>query len=519
MSNETRFGVGPSVNRRAFLITAGAAGAFAVTGRLAVAAEKPVAGGHLVVGLTGGASSDSLDPTLSASQVAGTIVKQLQDHLIYAASDGRGLEPMLAESWDHSKDLLTWTLKLRKGVTFHNGKSMTAKDVVYSLNRHRGPDTKSGGAAGMKIVSDIKSANDHEITITLSEPNIDFPYVLTDYHIVVQPEGLPGNSGIGTGAYALAESIFGTRYLTKKFKDYWRPDVGFVDSIETLVLNDGTARVSALLNGKVHLINTIDPKVVGLLKSSQSASIVPTQGRGHYSLAMRCDAAPYDNADLRMALKLAIDREDLVKRIMHGYGSIGNDTPINNTYPLARVLEQRKYDPEEAGRRYKKSGHSGPIELYVSDVAFPGAVDAATLYQQHAAKAGITINVIRSPGDGYWSDVWNKKPFCATYWDGRPTQDLALALAYKSDAPWNDTAWKRPAFDQLLAEARKTDDETTRTAKYKQASEMIRDDGGAIIPMFNQYLDGVSKRVKGYTPDVNNELMNGRYFEKVWLEG
>ncbi|RYB04312.1 hypothetical protein D3272_12685 [Lichenibacterium ramalinae] len=177
--------------------------------------------------------------------------------------------------------------------------------------------------------------------------------MLTDYHIVVQPEGMPPDSGIGTGAYALSESVLGTRYLTRKFKDYWRPDVGIVESVETLVINDGTVRVSALLTGKVHLINRIEPKVAAFLKGSASAAIVPTPGRGHFSLAMRSDATPFDNADLRMALKLAIDREDLVKRNMHDYGSVANDMPINETYPLATVLEQRKYDPAEVGRLYK----------------------------------------------------------------------------------------------------------------------------------------------------------------------
>lgn len=507
-------------NRRSFLKGVGAAGAgLLLTKKLGLAAdESPVRGGHLVVGLNGGASSDTLDPTLAAAAVPHNILKMLQDHLVYAAPDGRGLEAMLAESWEHSADFLTWNFKIRKGVVFHDGRSMTAKDVVFSLNRHRGPDTKSGSAAGMRIVSDIKVENDHEITITLTEPNIDFPYALTGYHIVIQPEGDPGNSGIGTGPYVLSEANHGTRYLTRKFQDYWRPDVGFVDSIETIVINDATARISSLLNGQVHLINGVEPKIVNLMGNSSAATIVPTQGRGHYTFAMRCDAAPFDNADLRMALKLAVNRQDLIDRIMLGYGALGNDTPINETYPLGETFPQREYDPEEAGRLYKKSGHSGSIQLHTSDVAFPGAVDAATLYKEHAAQAGITIDVVREPGDGYWSDVWNKKPFCATYWDGRPTQDQALALAYKSDAPWNDTAWKRPEFDQLLTDARSTNDEAVRTEKYRAASAMVRDDGGAIIPMFNQYLDGVSNKVKGFVPDVNLALMNGRFFERVWLE-
>jgi peptide/nickel transport system substrate-binding protein len=509
-----------NLNRRELLLGAtgvGAALAFG-TSTASAADEAPVKGGHLVVGLAGGASSDSLDPTFADAQVAAVMIKQISDHLIYPAANGRDLEPMLAESWDHSSDLKQWNFKIRKGVTFHNGKSLSAKDVVFSINRHRGPTTKSGGAAALSGIADVKIEGDHEITIVLNQADVDFPYNITDYHLCIQPDGDPGNSGIGTGAYMLDSAAPGSRYVTKKFKDHWNPSAGFVDSIETIVINDNTARMSALLNGQLHLINKVEPKIVHLLKNSSAVQIVPTSGRGHYSFAMRCDAPPFDNAALRMALKLAIDRESLVQTIMQGYGVPGNDTPINNTYPFATTFLQRKYDPEEAARLYKKSGHSGPIQLHTSDVAFAGAVDAAALFKEHAAKAGITIDVIREPGDGYWSDVWNKKPFCATYWDGRATQAQALALAYKSDAPWNDTAWKRPEFDKLLSEAASTTVEAVRVEKYKKASQMIMDDGGAIIPIFAQYIDAISAKLGGFVPDVNNEVMNGRFHEKVWLK-
>lgn len=514
-----KYGFGDVSRRSVLKGTAGAGLVLALGPSSGWAAEEtPVRGGHLVLGLTGGASSDSLDPTFADAQVAAAMVKQMSDYLIFPSSNGRDLEPMLAESWEHSDDLRKWNFKIRSGVTFHNGKSMTAKDVVYSINRHRGPDTKSGGAAGLTNIEDIKVEGANEVTMTLKEPDIDFPFKLTDYHLVIQPEGEPGDSPIRTGPYALESADPGARYVTQKFKDYWRTDVGFVDSIETIVINDNSARISALMSGKVHLINRIEPKVVGLIKNSKATQVIPTLGRGHYSFAMRCDVAPFDNVDLRMALKLAIDRDALVKQIMQGFGVVGNDTPINETYPLATNLPQRTYDPAQAAEYYKKSGHSGAIELHVSDVAFAGAVDAAVLFKEQAAKAGITIDVVRSPGDGYWNDVWNKKPFCATYWDGRATQAQALALAYKSDAPWNDTAWKRPEFDKFLAEASSTADEAARTEKFKQASAMIRDDGGAIIPIFSQYLDGVSNKVQGFAPDVNNEIMNYRFHERVWLK-
>lgn len=511
---------GLAVDRRTLLRAAGGAGVSLALGAApggTEAAETPRRGGHLVVGLTGGATTDSLDPTLADSYAMGSTLKQFTDRLIMPTPDGRDLEPTLAETWDHSADFQSWTFKLRKGVEFHNGKSMTAKDVVFSLNRNRGPDSKSGAAGSLKSITDIKATGDLEFTVALDAPNVEFPYLLTDYHLVIQPDGDKGDSGIGTGPYALTEVKHGVRYLSKKFDQYWRADAGFVETIETLVINDNSARVAALLNGQVHLINRVEPKVVAFVKRSGDVRVVPTGGRGHYVFAMRCDAAPFDNADLRMALKLAIDREAMVKQILRGFGDVGNDSPINTPYPLATSFPVRRYDPAQAAMFYKKSGHSGPITLHTSDVAFAGAVDAAALFKDQAAKAGIVIEVQRDPGDGYWDNVWNKAPFCATYWDGRPTQDQMLSIAYRSDAPWNETAWKRPAFDALLDSGRRETDKDKRSETYRQAQAMIRDDGGAIVPMFAAYLDGVSNKVKGYVVDINNELSNDRYAERCWL--
>ncbi|WP_438397351.1 ABC transporter substrate-binding protein [Caballeronia sp. DA-9] len=507
-----------SPNRRQFIFGMGAAGlSLAIPGASAIAQEKPRRGGHLVVGLSSGQTTDSLDPALSTAEVIENVLAQVTEQLVIVAPNGKELQPMLAESWTHSDDLKTWNFKLRPGVLFHNGKPMTAKDVVYSLNRHRGPKSKSGAASTLASIVDIQAVSEREIVVTLAGADVAFPFLLTDYHLAIQPDGDPGDSGVGTGPYQIVEAKPGVRYVTKKFPRYWRPDVGYVDTIETLAINDNTARVSALMNGQVHLINRVEPKVVAMMTRATIARVVPTVGRGHYLFVMRCNVPPFDNPLVRQALKLAIDRDEMVKQIIRGMGAVGNDTPINSSYPLSTPLTQRKYDPQQAAMLYKKSGHSGPIVLHTSDAAFSGAVDAAVLFKEQAARAGIAIEVKREPGDGYWSNVWNKVPFCVTYSHGRPTQDQMLNLVYKSNAAWNETAWSSSQFDELLAQGRQERAINKRVAIYEQANQLLRDDGGAIIPMFPHFLDGVSTRVGGYIPDVGGELSNRRYFERCWL--
>ena len=226
----------------------------------------------------------------------------------------------------------------------------------------------------------------HKVLFTLDGANADFPFLMSDYHLVIQPADSEPNDPIGAGPYIMEESEHGVRYLARKNPNYFGQH-GHVDEIETLVINDTTARVTALTTGQAHMISRVDPKIVGQLKRVPNVKIQNISGRGHYVFICHTDTAPFDNRHLRLALKFAIDREDMVKRILHGYGGVGNDFPINAAYPLFPAdIPQRAYDPEEARHHYKKSGHSGSILLRTAANAFTGAVDAAVLYQSHAKK-------------------------------------------------------------------------------------------------------------------------------------
>lgn len=510
------------MSRRAFLGRAAALGASATFANTilstTVEAAGPNKGGTLKVGMVGGEATNSLDPATWSSQVPYTFGRVWGETLINVTPEG-GLMPALAESWESSPDAKTWTFKIRSGVTFHNGQTMTAKDVGAMFERHSGKDTKSGALGIMRGIESIKVDGD-KVILEQKGPNADLPYLLADYHLVVQPNGGidKPDAGIGTGPYKIAVNEPGVRHVGEKYADHWNSDVGHADSVEIIVINDSTARTAALQSGKVHLINRVEPKIANLIKRLQGVTVENVAGRGHYVFIMHADTAPFDNADLRMALKLAMDREGMVKTILRGYGSVGNDMPINNAYPLfSNDIPQRTYDPEKAKFFFKKSGHDGKVLLRTSDVAFPGAVDAAQLFQQSAKAAGIDVEIKREPGDGYWSNVWNKQPFCESYWTGRPVQDQMYSTAYLSTADWNDTKWKRPAFDKLLISARGELDNVKRKEMYRELGLMVHDDGGLICPMFNDFIDARSNKLGGYVPDPNGDLMNAFAPIRCWI--
>jgi peptide/nickel transport system substrate-binding protein len=513
-----------AMNRRQFIGRTAAAGLIAASSGTLVGtsahAQAPKTGGHLKLGLKGGASTDSLDPATYSGAVLFVMGRCWGDTLVESDPKTGGALPALAESWQPSADATSWTFKIRKDVKFHNGAPLTVTDVIATLKRHADAASKSG-ALGLLLSIQTIEEKAGDLVITLKEGNADLPLILSDYHLVIQPNGGMDKplAAIGTGPYKLTNFQAGVRTTFEKNKQDWRSDRGFVDSVEIIVMNDNTARVAALSSGQVHYINSVDPKTVNLLKRAPTVEILKTSGKGFYSFLMHCDTAPFDNNDLRLSLKYAIDRQAILDKVVGGFGKLGNDYPVNENYALApEGIEQRAYDPDKAAFHYKKSGFDGAIVLRTSDAAFPGAVDAAVLFQESAKKAGITIDVKREPEDGYWTNVWNVQPFSATYWGGRPTQDLRYSTSYLSSADWNDTRFKRPDFDTMLLQARSELDEAKRKALYAQMAVMVRDDGGLILPVFNDYLNASTKAVKGYIHDIGNDTSNGYVASRVWLD-
>lgn len=510
------------LSRRDFLGRAAALGVTAPFANMllsgAAMAQSPVKGGILKAGLQGGEATNSLDPATFLSQVPFSFGKCWGDYLVRLNRDG-SLENKLAEEIGASDDAKTWTMKIRQGVEFHNGKTVTAEDVAATITRHADANSKSGALGILTNITGVK-ASGNEVIVELASADADFPYLMADYHLIIQPNGGKDNpnEGISAGPYKVTVNEPGVRQGGEKFANYWGGDgMGHADQIEIIVINDATARTSALQGGQVHMINRVEPKIVDLIKRVPGVTIQNVSGRGHYVFIMHCNTAPFDNVDLRLALKYAMNREEMLDKILFGYGSIGNDFPINAAYPLFTELEQRAYDPDKAAFHFKKSGHDGPVLLRTSDVAFTGAVDAAQLYQQSCAAAGIPIEVKREPGDGYWSEVWNKQPFSTSYWGGRSTQDQMYTTAYYSKADWNDTRFFNDKFDQMLLAARSELDEAKRKQMYADMGTIIRDEGGLILPMFNDFIDASGSKAGGFNVHPAGEMMDGYALAECWV--
>lgn len=514
------------LSRRTFLSRAAAIGVSAAmangiyaTNASAANHLTPRKGGTIRVGIQGGGSTDSLDPALAANATMSQIIRMWGEPLVELAPDG-GIDPRVAESYDTNSDATVWTFNIRPGIRFSNGQPVTAEDCRAMLERHAGEESQSGALGLLRDITGLR-AEGNQLIVELSAPNADLPYLMTDYHLIVQPNGGKDDptACIGTGPYTLRENEPGVRSVWDRNPEHWDDSQGHADTIELIVINDDTARVAAVQSGQVHMANRIPPRVAGLVGRMPGIEIKSVAGPGHYVFIMHCNTAPFDNKDLRLALKYAINREEMVEKILFGNGTVGNDTPINASYPLfSDDMPQREYDPELAAKHLRDSGHEGPILLRTSDNSFPGAPDAAALFQQSARQAGIELEIRREPNDGYWSEVWNTQPFCTSYWGGRPTQDAMFSTAYLSTADWNDTRFFNEQFDQLLLAARAELNGDKRKAMYRDMSMIVREEGGLICPMFNNFIDGVRDDVAGWGESVGFELMNFYAPVRMWLK-
>jgi peptide/nickel transport system substrate-binding protein len=501
---------------------AGAGSLFGSAGQLFAAeagsAGKGKRGGRIKVASATSSTADTLDPAKG-----GNYTDYCRHNMFYsglAILDAQLAPQMaLAESFD-TADAISWTIKLRKDVVFHDGKPFTSADVVYSLTRHKLPETGSKVLTIAQQFEEVKASGPHEVQIRLASANADLPAILATTHFLIVRDGTTDFAiANGTGPFKCAEFQPGVRSIAVRNASYWKPGLPYLDEIEFFSIPDEAARISALLAGDVDLINPINPRSVSRIQDSANVELMETPTGGYTNLIMRDDLGPVQNPDFVLAMKHLLDRKQINRAAFRGFGQIANDQPIapSNRYYFAG-LPQREYDPEKAKFHLQKSGMAGRSLPLVASEAATGSLDIAQLLQLSGQQIGLKLDIKRMPADGYWSNHWMKHPLGFGNIGARPTADLMFSLFYKSDAGTNESGWKNEQFDQLLVAARGETDDAKRKQMYADMQVLVHEHGGIGIPQFNSSLDGHSAKLKGLSPHPLGGLMGYMFAEHVWLE-
>ncbi|MDT3721665.1 ABC transporter substrate-binding protein [Pseudomonas oryzihabitans] len=518
------------LSRRDALRLLGAAGLMATgVGSLlgrdgqAFAAEDAVSatprrGGKVRAAAAGSSTADTLDPARGA--FSGDYTRQYFFYNGLTVFDSH-LEPQmaLATAFD-TQDALTWTIKLRQGVQFHNGKTFDSADVVYSLLRHKDPAVGSKAKALADQFAEVTAVAPDEVRIRLVSPNSELPAVLAISPFLIIANGTTDfSTANGTGPFKVKEFKPGVRTVGVRNENYWKSGKPYLDEVELIGITDEPSRVNALLANDVQLIVSVDPRSAERLKQGGKLKVVANNSGSYTNLIMRIPNRPFNDPNVVEGMKLLFDREQILKSVFLGYGIIGNDQPIMPGTPYYSAdVPQRPYDPDKAKFLFQKAGIAGARMPLVTSTAADNANEMALVLQQSARQAGLNLMVNRVSADGYWDNHWMKDPLGFGNINARPTANILLSQFFKSDAPWNESGWKNEQFDQLLVASRGETDFAKRKQMYADMQLLVNQHCGIGLPIFTSSIDAHSPKLGGYGIIPIGGLMGYMFAEHVWLE-
>ncbi|MEM7194075.1 MAG: ABC transporter substrate-binding protein [Pseudomonadota bacterium] len=477
-------------------------------------AQTPKKGGSVRMASNLHGPDDQLDPVVFTSTIDYARGRATYNSLIQHSND-LVPQPELAETFEPNANASEWTFKIRKGVSFHDGSPLTADDVVYSMKRHQGDDSKSVIKSVLASVGEWKKVGSHEVKAVMNTPNADLPTLLGLFQTKIVKNGTTGD-GNGTGPYVLESFEPGVKSLHKRNENYWR-DGGNFDGFEITAITDPGARVNALISGDIQMATSIDPKAFRQVEQADGVTLLSTPAALQLGICCLKNAAPGDNDDFVKGMQFIQDRERIVEKVLKGKGSVGNDTPIMTAHgpDFCSELAQRAFDPDQAKFHFDKSGVKS-AELYVAPVT-PGIEDAALLAQANCAKIGFDLKLKKVPTDGYWGAVWMKEPLNVVTWNMRPTANSQMAIQFGPGAAWNDTYWNNERMGELLSASLAETDPAKRHEMYCEMQTLIHEGSGMVIPAFSNINDGIASNIMGMPTVPLGQLGAVEWPEFAWL--
>jgi peptide/nickel transport system substrate-binding protein len=471
-------------------------------------------GGALRVGATGGGAKDSIDahrPTVDTDIMR---CWNLYESLAVRTPDFSELQMLVAESIEAEKSPKTWTVRLKEGVTFHNGKPVTADDVIFSLRRILDPKDPKVGAASIGYVEEkkLKKMDERTVRITLEFANAGFPDDVGQYFNAIVPTDYDPKNPVGTGPFQYKSFTAGQQSEFTKYADYWEEGKPYVDSLTIIDFPDDTARTNALLGGQVDVIDNLPAAQLQNVKSNPNLRVLSSKTGAWQPFTMRVDQAPFDDVRVRQAFRLIVDREQMVQQVLSGQGRIANDlyAPYDPAY--ADDLPQRQQDLEQAKSLLKQAGREGlSVELVTAPV-FQGIVEAAQVFAQQAKGAGVNVKVRKVDSGTFYGDNYLKWTFAQDFWATRVYLSQ-VAQGDLPESPFNETHWKDPKFVSLIQDARGEADEAKRKDILHEAQQMQYEQGGYIIQYFSNIIDAYSAKLGGFV-----EAKCGFPFGNYWLK-
>jgi peptide/nickel transport system substrate-binding protein len=529
---DDRIGTGPW-SRRDFLRVSGTAAGLAAAGAAGLAGcstssslssaspvstGKPKRGGNLKVGLTGGASSDTLDPdaTVTVPDIARQIT--LFEPLVTQNSADRPALDLASELTADNPQATSWTIRLQQGVTFHNGKELTAEDVLFTFTRITNPAKPLNGALSLSAIDmkNVQILDKYTLRVPMTRPNASFPAQLYGGYDFIVPVGFDPQAPVGTGPFKFKSWTPGVQSVFVRNENYWKAPLPYVDELTIIEFADSTSQANALISGVVDAIGNIPLSLAKSLPSTPGIALLDSKSAAYNPFTMRVDTHPFNDVRVRQAMRLLINRPEMVDVAYDGYATVGNDVfgIADPNYDTSLVRTQ---DLDQAKSLLRAAGQSDLTVNLVTSPISNGVVESAQVLAQQAKQIGVTVNVTNLPTTSFYGPGYLTRAFSQDIWYPSTYLVLVAQETLGPSAPFNETHFNDPVYNNLYAEANATLDPAKEREIVQEMMKIDFDTGGLIIASFNNNLDAYSDRVKGFETNFTGIPLNRFGFDQVWF--
>lgn len=480
--------------------------------------SKPKRGGTLRAALIGGTSTDTLDANAPVETLDLCRISQLYNTMVALDANAK-VQNVLVEEFTPNSDATVWTMRLRSDVTFHNGKPMTADDLIFTLQRIADPKNPKPGASTIAPcdVTNIKKLDKLTVSLPCKRSYATFVESLAGYFLYfnIVPVGYDPKHPVGTGPFKYKSFVPGVSSTFVRNENYFQAPYPYFDEVIINNFSDETSQVNALLSGSADVVNALSATSISPIRQSGSAKTLISKGGGITPFTMRVDVAPFSDVRVRQALRLVIDRPQMLAVVFDGYGLLGNDISSIYDPEYDRAIPQRVQDIDMAKSLLKAAGQEGlTVELVTANIA-QGTVSAATVMAQQAKAAGITINLRTITSTELYGKEYLSWPFAQDFWYYTPYLPQVVQ-AFLPTSPYNECHFNDPAYTALYSEATATLDSAKRADIAHEMQMIDFTHGGWIVPYYPPIIDGFANDIQGVVPSLYGESLGNFGFDKMW---
>lgn len=479
----------------------------ATTAAGATTAAPAAAGGTMRLGIT--TPTTEVDPVLNGDS-GGLAVLALTGEFL-CVDENKQLTPWLAESWTSNPDASEWTFKIRQGVTFNDGTPMTAKDVAASINRLSDPANKSNALSAFTGVLSKNSAtapDDTTVVFKLDAPNGSFPYYLSsdNYNAIILPAAYAGNfpkTFPGTGPWKLEAYQEGVSASFVRNDGYWG-NKAIPDKLAVTFAADEAAQILALQGNQLDVVQQVSISGAQAILNDPAFAIIALQSAAHRELSMRCDQKPFDDARVRQAIALVIDRQGIVDGLFQGKSDLGNDSPFAPVFAQTDTsIAQRAKDVAKAKALLSEAGVPNGFETELVAIQTQEVAEYAQIVVDAAKEIGVKIKLTVEDGGTYYGEAvfgkshWLDSVMSLVDYGHRGVPNVFLSAPLLSEGTWNAAHYKNPEYDKLVADYIAAVDLQTQQQLAGGIQQKLLDDSPIIFSYFYNFLSATRAGVTG----------------------